>query len=285
MADVGHEQLMTSTTIETHPPRIAQTDRINLSTLIRPLKRIVSWNGIRLTLMDIDPQNFPQKITQILTVADVRVTQTSSIGIATVTGRDVEKPILWTKSQGPSIMVEIRLVKGQEDSLTSRIHQLRIVLIDGKFRDARGMVPFLICMGAQWGAIIHINFSGAQKIRMGSKPQDTTLIKSGIQLSDPVGDGEKRLSSLNPCRVDKTEGPDLIGDHHGSLPIIERGEGNRRGKTARMQFQRHTGVGFIAEGVSREGEEGMQQQAKEKGWQPCRWRDVRGGHVIGLHMG
>ena len=92
MADVGHEQLMTSASIETHPPRIAQTDRINLSTLIRPLKRIVSWNGIRLTLMDIDPQNFPQKITQILTVADVRVTQTSSIGIATVTGRDVEKP-------------------------------------------------------------------------------------------------------------------------------------------------------------------------------------------------
>ena len=83
----------------------------------------------------------------------------------------------------------------------------------------------------------------------------------------------------------KTEEPDPIRDHHGSLPIIERREGNRRGKTARMQFQRHTGVEFIAEGVSRGGKEGMQQQAKEKGWQPCRWRDVRGGHVIGLHIG
>ena len=122
---------MSTAGVKGHPPRVAEAVGEDLTPgIIIIHERVVAGNAIFQALVlgvDIDPQDLAEHVTQILTVPDLLVvTPTPVIGKSTITNGDIQVSI-WAEFHRTTIMVELRLFLGHQDSFRTGIRDVRIV--------------------------------------------------------------------------------------------------------------------------------------------------------------
>src|SRR4029077_18618665 len=133
---------------------------------------------------------------QVLTVAghDV-VADAPVIGVATVTGRNVEH-VVGTKADPMPVVVELRPVDLRDDPLAGRIALVRICLGDLELGDDVGVRPpqTTIELGpALRYRIGNVELAVLAVVRVEGEPEQTALIEEVVEDDDPRLHVKKRL--------------------------------------------------------------------------------------------
>ncbi len=175
-----------------------------------------------------------------MTIAQRWMPNACVVGTAPIAERDVEVAI-WPKRNLTTVVIRLRLIHLQQDSLRFRIRLVRIHFRNTELGEMAGVIPSFRRLVPQGSTVVNEEAPVFVELWMEGQAQEPALIVGDVQPHHSLLKIQEGLVQPLPLRRQDPNRTSLIGDEQSPGSVTQRHQSDWRGEAIGHQLEAHAG--------------------------------------------